>query len=138
MAISPNSTRLAATWHRDHGEPEGRLYEFKVWDTASGKELFTIPGNGAAAFDGAAFSPDNRHVASAARIVGGTGEVKIWDTATHEELLALKDPTYPIDNAAFSPDGRRLLGVLSSFLKPSGMVHIWDATPLQESVKGGP
>ena len=57
----------------------------KIWDSATGKELFALKGH-AGAVTSVAFSPDGQRLASAS----ADQTVKIWDSATGKELFALK------------------------------------------------
>jgi WD40 repeat protein len=98
----------------------------KVWDVASGKELFR--------FESAlgserlfAFSPDNLRLATS----GQDKSVRLWDAVRGQELLSLEGPQDEIAYLAFSPDGRRLgAGGLE---KKTGLIKIWDATPREET-----
>ena len=57
----------------------------KIWDSATGKELFALKGH-AGRVASVAFSPDGQRLASGSR----DQTVKIWDSATGKELFALK------------------------------------------------
>ena len=75
----------------------------KIWDSATGKELFALKGH-ARWVASAAFSPDGQRLASASH----DRTVKIWDCATGKELFALRGHDSDVMSAAFSPDGQRL------------------------------
>jgi WD40 repeat protein/energy-coupling factor transporter ATP-binding protein EcfA2 len=99
----------------------------KIWDTASGEELFTLSGHGHAPvsippFDGVIqidFSPNGKRLATA----GGDGTIKIWDTGRGTEILTLEaHPDSVVIDVAFSPDGTQLL--TGSF---DGTAKLWDA-----------
>ena len=63
----------------------GAINTVKIWDSATGKELFSLKGH-AGEVTSVAFSPDGQRLASGS--VDQT--VKIWDSATGKELFALK------------------------------------------------
>ena len=75
----------------------------KIWDSATGKELFALKGH-AGEVSSVAFSPDGQRLASAS----DDQTVKIWDSATGKELFALKGHAGEVMSVAFSPDGQRL------------------------------
>jgi eukaryotic-like serine/threonine-protein kinase len=115
LLFSPDGKRLGCAWH---GNP---LYELRVWDVVTGKELLIISAGPDAAVSGVAFSPDGQRIASTVsvstpqndpRVV--ESQVKVWDVATSKELLALpKRSGAAFTNVAFSPDGTRLAATLS-------------------------
>jgi hypothetical protein len=114
VAFSPDGSRLV-TWDKDN--------TVKIWDAATGQELFTLAGHedGVCAV---AFSPDGTRLATAA---SADNTAKIWDATTGQELFTLigyEDGFYFV---AFSPDGTRLATVGSDQI-----VEIWDATAGQE------
>jgi WD40 repeat protein len=140
MAISANGARIAVAWHPDESGPQGRFFELKVWDTGSGKELFSIPSGGAAAFSGVAFDRDNTRVATAVTffdpektgdVIIGHG-VKIWDATTGKELPAIRAPSRSKGvDVAFSPDGTRVATLVSTSDAAAGSpnqhsVQLWD------------
>ena len=84
----------------------------KIWDSATGKELFALKGH-AGMVTSVAFSPDGQRLASAS----WDQTVKIWDSATGKELFALKGHAGVVYSVAFSPDGQRLA---SAELGPDG------------------
>src|SRR5262249_28770051 len=75
VAFSPDGSRLAAS---------GPDYTIKVWDVATGKEIFTLRGHRQGTYryrqgvNGLAFSPDGHKLASA----GGDTTVRIWNMET--------------------------------------------------------
>ena len=76
VAFSPDGQRLASA---------SRDQTVKIWDSATGKELFALKGH-AGWVTSVAFSPDGQRLASAS----DDQTVKIWDSATGKELFALK------------------------------------------------
>ncbi|HEV3203498.1 MAG TPA: protein kinase [Gemmataceae bacterium] len=94
--------------------------EIEVWEVASGKRIFHLPGH-TEPVRGLAFSPDSRRLASA----GYDGTVKLWNTANGQEILTLYRYFGPFYGLAFSPDGHQLLGA-------AWELKLWDATPIAE------
>ena len=94
----------------------------KIWDSATGKELFALNGHADTVWS-VAFSPDGQRLASAS----WDQTVKIWDSATGKELLALKGHAGPVRSVAFSPDGQRLAS--ASY---DQTVKIWDGAAGKE------
>jgi hypothetical protein len=101
-----------------------------VWDTATGKLLFRLEGDGGALHMLMAFSPDGKRLATADLRPGVKTAIKVWDAATGRELLSLKSDAMggqQLPNLSFSPDGHRLL-----LQRPNGEGPSWDATPRPE------
>jgi WD40 repeat protein/DNA-binding SARP family transcriptional activator len=104
MAFSPDGRHLAAN-------TLGKEFA-KVWDVASGAELFTVgPKIGRVVF-----SPDGNYLVSS-----DAGLIQIWDATTGERLSSVTSPDYSGANrVSFSPDGSLLA---TSNL--SGQVIVW-------------
>jgi WD40 repeat protein len=112
-ALNPDGTQLAVA------SPEsvnaGPLV-VRVWDVASGRELFAQKTSDRY-LEALAFTADGRRVMCASRDF----TVKGWDVATGKEAFAFKGDGLGLTGASFSPDGRRLVGTA----KLSG-VTIWE------------
>jgi WD40 repeat protein len=102
LAFSPDSSRLAS----------GSFFGESIilWDVTTGEPLTTF--HHPALVTGVAFSPDGKHLASAARSMGHGGKaigggVKVWDLDARREILALEGER-EFSGVAFSPNGKWL------------------------------
>jgi WD40 repeat protein/DNA-binding SARP family transcriptional activator len=93
--FSPDGKRLATS----SGEQTA-----KVWDAATGKELFTLSGH-SDLIAVITYSPDGTRLATAS----DDGDAKVWDANTGEELLTLSGHSDWVNDIVFSPDGTRLV-----------------------------
>lgn len=96
LALSADGTLLA-----------GAADKFRVWDTATGHERFTLDKD--AVCMAVAFSPDGAMLGC-----GGAESARLWSTKTGERLRVLTaglgnvSGWYSVQSLAFSPDGRLL------------------------------
>ena len=116
VAFSPDGQRLASA---------SCDQTVKIWDSATGKELFALKGH-AGSVRSVAFSPDGQRLASASH----DQTVRIWDSATGKELFALKGHAGPVFGVAFSPDGQRLASA-----NEDGSIHLWETTSVSREVQ---
>ncbi len=137
LEFSPDGRRLLSL---AEGGGFFRLRELKVWDTATGRELFT-PGDLPDWLRAARFSPDGRHVA----VTGGNrvwdpydrsyqgevwSEVLLWDVEGRLRFRR-REVNWSVTLLAFSPDGqtvaaggnRKTSGV---FGEADGFLNVWD------------
>jgi WD40 repeat protein/class 3 adenylate cyclase len=104
--FSPDGTKFCT------GGEEGTA---RVWDTASGQELFSIPSR---VVHVPVFSPDGSGLAT----LGAEKAVHLWDLSSGRELRVLRGHATLVRAATFSPDGR-----LIATGSEDGMVKVWSA-----------
>jgi eukaryotic-like serine/threonine-protein kinase len=107
VAVSPDGTRIAVG---------GSDRKVKVWETATGREIVTLPGHTNEVLS-VAFSPDGKRVASG----GADRTVRVWDADTGREILTFGMHTDSVTGVAFGPDGTRIASA-----SRDGTVRVWD------------
>jgi len=126
IAYSPDGRMLAtADWDIDLDEKGGVTGRetVRVWQTSTGKELYTVPGNCPVAF-----APDSRTLVTTSR-----AELSFWNAGTGKGLRKLttkhKGQNYTkVGTLAFSPDGT----ILASGGSGDGTVCLWDVATAKE------
>jgi len=106
VAFSPDGDRLAA-FAADE--------TLRVWDTATGIELFCLRDQ----WGTVAFSPDGSRLASSAC----DNSVRVLDAATGAQILCLRGHESLVGRLAFSRDGRALASCAAGH-----NVRLWDMT----------
>jgi WD40 repeat protein len=98
IGFSPDGTRVVLT--------AGGLPAPRVWEVATGRELFALEGHEApvVAVD---YSPNGKSLA--------TGSVdhtaRVWDAATGKQVAVFRGHACGVSLVRFSPDGRRVLSL---------------------------
>jgi WD40 repeat protein len=122
-AAFDNTESVGAIWSAAFS-PDGRRIvtaskdlTARIWDSASGRELFTLKEHSNTIFS-VAFSPDGK------RIVTGSQDqtAKVWDAASGRELLSLMGHSDALWCVAFAPDGRRI-----ATASRDQTVRVWDS-----------
>jgi len=90
----------------------------RVWDAATGKELFHLKGQRDGIF-AVAFSPDGLHIVTGSR----DQTAVVWDAASGKRLFTLKGHKGGVSSIAFSRDRQRI--VTGSWDKTA---MVWDAS----------
>jgi WD40 repeat protein/class 3 adenylate cyclase len=104
----------------------------RLWDAATGEQLFLLPGGSAPSAQPPVFTSDSKYMA----VAGQDGNVSIWETATGRQYLTFATGT-PIDGQIeFSPDcvsppaaPYEWCGVYLATGNRDGSVRLWDVTP---------
>ena len=106
--FSPDGSQLAGT----------RGNVVNIWETATGRELLTLPGHTDWVM-GLAFNPDGKQLASASL----DGTVKVWSLLNGAETVVVAGPVASFGTrVAFSPDGS-----VFATNGGDGSVTLWDA-----------
>ena len=121
LAWSPDGRRLATLANR------GRNAIAKVWESSTGKELYSWNLDGQAGIGVAglvAWSPDGKRVAA------GVKSVHVWEVDKGSEVFELTGPTDPLARMEWSDDGRRIIARTPPKTKlnaPPQELLVWDA-----------
>ena len=113
LSWSADGTRIGTGQCGSSRAPAGR-----VWDTRTGRVLFTTSGQRDAVF-GLALSPDGRRAASG----DFDGNARIWDAETGRLIATLRGHVGAVLDVLYSPDGR--------LIATSGIdatARVWDAS----------
>jgi WD40 repeat protein len=124
VSFSPDGTRLASACGtsatNDTTQPGG---EVKIWDTATGQEINSLPRATSTGVLTIAFSPDGKRLAGACM----GKKVRIWEAATGLESLTLEGHTLDVYHVVFSPNGRYLASSSAKWNKDeAGEIKVWD------------
>lgn len=96
----------------------------KLWDAASGRELFTLRGRFGTLIN-ASYGPDGKIILATDAMV----QVRLWDTQTGHERLS-----FPGERASFSPDVKSVAAI-EKFSDQPRMVKVIDVQSGQESLR---
>jgi len=93
----------------------------KVWNAATGQEIFTLGGQGESIL-AVAISSDGTRIVTCS----GDETVTVWDAETGSELRTFRGSHLRIGAAALSADGRRMVTVGDANTGQEATVHLWD------------
>jgi WD40 repeat protein len=110
VAFSPDGRTLAAGTTKQETQDEVTL-----WEAASGKLRFRLPGSGAGGVSALAFSPDGKVLAAA----GSGARLRLWEVTTGQVVHLF--PERSVASVQFSPDGRSLASG-----GWDGQIRLWD------------
>jgi WD40 repeat protein len=94
LAFSPDGQWVATA---------GTGGQVKVWETQTGREVFTFSGHELYTYD-VCFSPDGRFLAS----TGRDAEIRVWDLSTKKLHMAFKRVTPEFRRLSFRNDSKHL------------------------------
>jgi WD40 repeat protein len=139
ISLSSDGARIATGVRADPFEMKPNA-EVNVWDTRTGMCLLTRKQQ-RGDVTAVAFSPDGKHLASAANPAYSSGmpsEVTIWDSETGNETLVMKGRPIGVSTLAFSPDGKTIVTggefIPKNSRKVMGEVKVWSTATGQELV----
>jgi WD40 repeat protein len=98
----------------------GRDKTVRVWNVASGEELYQLQGHGGTVYS-VALSSDGKVLASGS----DDKTIRLWDMSSGKELRRLEQPGW-VSAVAFSHDGKTLAAGCSD--RGYGVLQLWDAT----------
>jgi hypothetical protein len=102
------------------------VYLLRVWEVASGKEIFTQGPRGG---EWAAAAPDGRHV-----IAPGRDGFVVWDVVVGKPAHAFQDPNNSPTSGQFLSDGKTF--VTTNVLPDSCALYFWDVGAKMKLAKG--
>jgi WD40 repeat protein len=124
VSFSPDGKRLASACGTSAGNgTTDSGGEVKLWDTATGMEILSLPPATSKGVLTIAFSPDGKRLAGACL----DSKVRVWEAATGQESLALAGHTLDVYHVVFSPDGRFLASSSAKWNREDpGEIKLWD------------
>jgi WD40 repeat protein len=115
-AFAPDGKTLATGDARDAEGPVLVRGAVRVWDVASGKQLWSMPAHPYGGFY-VAFSADGKTLAS-----GGMSTLRLWDPATGRDLVPLSKHESWVVSVAYQPGGTTL-----ATGSADGTIRLWEA-----------
>jgi eukaryotic-like serine/threonine-protein kinase len=127
LAFSPDGRRVAAALYVGDPKKFPLDGEVKVWDVATGKELFGVRAP-ADLIPYLAFSPDGSRLAEGVGFMeqAQATEIRVWDAETGQVQRTWKGHPRYLMSLAFSPDGQRI-ATWGGDLSGAFQLIVWDA-----------